>query len=325
MDPNVGKWCLIYILGGAGFLFWKPTWEQTCFILVGMYAGLSLLWSPVPLQGFLYLINILACLGCFIFFQRFDVPVEPVVLAAIIASLIVPLGGFGNENWQAEFLLLCVPFLVSKRCAVLLVCIVSILILNPSDTKWAVLLLAVGWGIVWLWKRKQFGLALITVLIPGNVVLWRWETISFSILERLELWINTLRVWWEAPIFGNGLGSFDYLYPKFQEFHTQFFGDTLLRDASMIAGQSHNEFVQVLSALGIVGLGLCLSLLLLVRRDDAQARWCLAIAGVIACVGFPLQTPATALVIVYALARLVPSTVVSEPFSFGVFRYRVFG
>jgi O-antigen ligase len=302
MDPNVLKWCVVYGLGAGGFLVWRWERHHAWALLLAGYAGLSLIWSPDRHEAAYQLINVVALLGCYLLSRRWLLPVHVLALGAIGLSFVDLHGGFGNVNWQTEFLLLCLPFIVglSLYRIGLVLAVLGLLLWLGSDVKWAVAGLGAGW-LIWhlVFRVRQYGFALVVFLVPLNAMLWRWEAIVNSLKERAELWFNTLRLWWEAPLFGNGLGSFDYLYPRFQEFHTRFFEGTLLREVTMSAGQAHNEFLQILAALGLVGLaGFILVGYGLFRNLTGTGKWVLAIGCVVGFFGFPLQIPGTALLLV---------------------------
>jgi len=60
---------------------------------------------------------------------------------------------------------------------------------------------------------------------------------------RTTLWKDTLKIFYDYPIFGSGLDTFKTLYPKYSSLNTTY----------SKANYAHNEYFQMLSDTGIVG------------------------------------------------------------------------
>ncbi len=73
--------------------------------------------------------------------------------------------------------------------------------------------------------------------------------------SRLDLWADMLPLVPDFPVFGVGLNAFSTAYPPYQTFWP---GEWI--------GEAHNEYLQVLLDLGLVGAGLFAALLFLVFR-----------------------------------------------------------
>lgn len=264
----------------------RPAWLAGG-IAVG-YVSLSLLWGP----GLTQLPFWIACAGIAVFVALSDVDLRPGIAGAMLGAIGLQLhldpnfwGGFGNENFIAEFVIVCMAFLWWPFW---IIGAAYLLFLNGSDIKWVALGGIVVW---WLIQRRAYWLVAFVVLLPVNVLLL-WDaprTVEISVMERAELWWNSLQVWLEAPITGVGLGGFDYWYPLHQEAHLWFRDETILRGAHVIAGAAHNEYLQVLAEFGLIGAALVAWFL-------RELRWNAPIVAVLAIsvVSFPLQTPATA-------------------------------
>jgi hypothetical protein len=133
-------------------------------------------------------------------------------------------------------------------------------------------------------------------------------------------------MWLDSPVWGHGLGSFNVLYPLYQERHIALLpqlGSVFGPDMSYIAGAAHNEYVQILSDYGLIGAVIAGGLVWsLIRRRDSLDRIALAslfVAAVVSLVEFPLQNPATA-----ALAALCAGCLVNSTKSIKVPRFSVF-
>ncbi len=74
----------------------------------------------------------------------------------------------------------------------------------------------------------------------------------------------------QKPILGHGLGSFPMVYPAAQARYFHDHPETRLRPTDSIADHAHNEYLQILIEMGIVGLGLALCALFLFLREGLQ-------------------------------------------------------
>jgi len=101
-----------------------------------------------------------------------------------------------------------------------------------------------------------------SILILGLALLWaawigldavisRFLTSSEDFKLRWEFWVNTFQTFKDFPIFGSGLGTFAWIFPMYRSFHL-----------IGIATHAENDFLQLASEVGIVGIGLLLILFL---------------------------------------------------------------
>lgn len=309
----------------ASFLFW---------------CGLSLAWTPDVREGALQFVNLVSLAIIFAGVQRAKQGLIPwVVSVAAVGALAIyhkwPLfwGGFGNENFMTEFLLIAAPWCLMAPLWLGLPAFLGsaywLLFISQSDTVWAALAAPVAVVFLLLIRRsrrihrpyEKSGLfwAAVLVLVPINAALLSGWATSHELLRalgaRLELTYNTGAMWLTKPITGHGMGSFNYLFPFFQERHLKVFPglDTTLRPMTVFAGAAHDEYIQALSELGTVGfllagavvavVGLNLSRRRIEWIDLVAAASC-SMAATIMLVGFPLHNPYTALLIVFGLGRL---------------------
>src|SRR5579862_1217626 len=116
---------------------------------------------------------------------------------------------------------------------------------------------------------------------------------------RLSIDRDVFRMFRERPLFGWGLGTFPVVYPHFRSFYTNFF-----------VNEAHNDYLQLLSEMGIAGVAVMIWFLaLLFRRVRLKIRnWTSDVSGAmtLACtlgiigilvhsfLDFNLQVPANA-------------------------------
>lgn len=292
---------------------------------------LSLLWSSDPAQGALSLVSVgsLAFLVWGMGTVRNIVPSAVTIAFAGALLLLVlfpgPYGGFGNENWAAEWILIALPYVVlftyrhwKMVYGLHLMCVPAfgigyLVFVNPSNS-W----MLVAWVCLMAYcvkRRWWYATAFATVIPVDAPFLWPalWERLVGSLLPRVEIWINTLAMWFDAPLFGHGMGSFAYQYGRFQETHIDWLPglDTRLHPVSSFIFAAHNEPLQGLAELGLVGVilaGVCLWRIVRFTAEGGvciAARWSLLITAALCLVSFPLQNPATAILIATSLGVLV--------------------
>jgi hypothetical protein len=308
LSATIPRWSALYLFTIYVLIRWAlkgrafKEVEQWTIVLVG-YFGLSLLWSEDWREGFVHFVNA-ACLGVLFIHVRDTKPqigwtMVPICLAAVALAFVFPedTGGFGNRNFITEFLLLALPlsFLAPWSVAIPLAVLVLgyLVFFNGSHIEFLVML---GWfaGLFcFLTNAKRWecfallalGLLAMFILIPAP-----------HFMARYELWLNTLAMWWDNPFLGVGLGGFDAAYHQYREFHVQYLGTyTLLGNAADYAGAAHNDFLQILAELGIVGFALCLGWALCVIKihRGRPETWALLGLAAMCMIGFPLQNPAT--------------------------------
>ncbi len=372
-SPIVPRWIVIYALA-AGCLIWfaRHTLLKRAFnitlseaLIMGLlaYATLTLVWSADWRDGLLTLEAAFALAVVYMGFRRLSLQAQRQIIAVTsVAGFVGALafgwarqglyGGFGNENFQAEWMLIALPFLIwtwgsgrhqlwYMRAAALLITPVAlyfILFVNLSDSKWVALGAVLLLVCYWLWRRFGFMWAGIAFLLPINVaILSGWlgsPGVQKAIAHRLEIGFNTAMMWWEKPWFGHGMGAFNYEYGRFQEAHLQFWPhlDTVLHPAAIFAGATHNEFLQLASETGVIGLAAALAIVGFVIRSSMKARDGLSVAATFALfiglglstIGFPFQNPASVLAFVLAMGIITRSEAVLFPsFSKHVGHYRL--
>ena len=342
---SLPKWLFLFLAAAAltvwaGYQLWLSNVihldrADLALLVFGLYAALSLTWAPDPAGGALQLAGIIAFV-VFVLHARSCTPDQltfPLTLTCIVAMTIILLrsglsaksnGGFGNENYMAEMLLICLPFsglwfqsrqqpdrwiglvLITATLAALVFYNASrIEFLVVPGTMWAAL-------IVWLMSRGQLkmalcitsGIALVSVicLIVLNDRILQFEPIA----ERAEIYVNATLLWLDYPIIGTGIGGFDYLYPEYQQRHLYYLPEIrglTLESPFFFADAAHNEPLQILVETGVVGLLLVLWFIFELVRNTIHTTEktplifacgiAVASFGIIALVNFPLRNPGT--------------------------------
>lgn len=300
------------------------------------FVALSILWAPDKYAAMMVAACLLAlsCLywlfkhaSLFLVTRLLPATLMVSVVTSVALGLFFPqyLGGYGNENFHTEALLLSLPicflwyydnrridrflpglvavvallFLFLWNGGILELAIVPALavffILRNGRLYVSAALVLLG---IFLLAAGYWGLLATDTLLP--------ESIVQSFRPRAELLLNTLLMWWEKPLLGHGAGSFTYSYGAFREAHLDFvpaFKGTVLDASHFYAEAAHNEYAQFLAETGIIGFVLFGAFVILassrmVKSGPIQAS-CplgvgLCITMILAVLVFPLQNPATA-------------------------------
>ena len=310
------------------------------------WQALSLLWSPDPLQGAEQLLHfaVMAAVAVFVSTvprQEVEKLLPHCAAAALLGAMIFNWkwpqlhGGFGNPNFLAEFVIIAIPLTAWDLFApanppspirydllrvAALVWGLWHLVETESNLKFVA---AAVWLAVWAYHmRRAWFVSLLLVLVPVNVaLLMDWVSfkpcgavgadIMCSFQARLEVWANTAVMWSKFPIVGTGLGGFNNWYPLFQEAHRPLLGDrTVMMPVAQFAGAAHNEILQTLAELGLVGLAVAaigLSIVFAGAKTggvNKPAIWTLVLAVVLSMGGFPLHTPSTGIIAACAVGVL---------------------
>jgi O-antigen ligase len=185
------------------------------------------------------------------------------------------------------------------------------LIVSASRAGMLSLLLSLSLSLLLFYDfRKEKKLLKKSILILGLALVWAgWMGTSalvsrfFSVSEDFKLrwviWGNTLQIFKDFPLFGSGLGTFAQIFPMYRSFH--FRG---------LVTHAENDFLQLASEVGLVGLGLLAILFLFlffkggrrIRSETSPQRYIGigALTGILALMFYSLveknlQVPANAL------------------------------
>lgn len=237
--------------------------------------------------------------------------------------------GFWLENFVTEFLMVAAPLMLIYMAggwksrtfcvSVLLAAWITALCVR-GFLEWPVFAVSLGLIVIMAWKIPKWKGALILAggAIVIGVVTWNLSPeIQSSFAVRFQLWINSLYLIADAPIFGHGLASFSGLIDGYQNAHLAIWPSLMdqLSMQGMFAGAAHNEFLQLWAEFGVVGVVLAVFVareaLLSTVPPGWQSRWFVmgaywSLMSVIALsmLGFPLQQPAPALLAAVSLGIL---------------------
>lgn len=150
-------------------------------------------------------------------------------------------------------------------------------------------------GFAALWTRDKFW-ALMTFLGAALcvAVIWSYRNNGMETMEeRIGVWQDMLP---HLSILGHGLGSFITEFPAYQQ-HSATLGYRY--------ENPHNDFLQIVYELGVVGFVLVLVLARRMAQVKRGPEWyCLLVFLVEGCFGFPLYEPVTGGLAAFCAGRL---------------------
>ena len=332
-NPEIPRWAALHVFAALALLVCWRGFELPKGALWGLglfvWAGLSLLWSVDWRGGAVELTHGLSLLAVFLVAacggrSRIEMLARcwapSIVTGAAILCFAFPqwFGGFGNENFVVEFFAIALPFLILARGRALIVAatvsgLAGLWFIGstPSNLKWLLLASFGLAGLVFLyrcgfrWAAWIIGVAAVAGGLATGVI---GPNMMGSVSARFEIAFNTLAMWLDSPLWGHGLGSFNVVYPNYQERHFAVFpqmGTVFGADMSYYAGAAHNEYAQVLADYGLIGFflagGLVWSLARIPRdRLDIAALGSLFVVAAFSLVEFPLQNPQTGIIAAFA-------------------------
>lgn len=331
LDTLEPRWAVLMALGAFGIIsvtgLPRRSWP---FLLLLAYAALSISWTSDPGEGAIWLARMTAVFGVFLLFNRVSLKWLPdaAIVANIAALCMLPVwpiswGGFGNQNWIAEWVILTAPFCCLRwyGIPVALAATFYMIFGNSTFSEFAGLM---AFLLLFLMRRGWWPVAVlivggafaIVILEPG----WLGRDLMMSFKDRFELLINTSALWFEAPVFGHGLGSFNYEYPHLQEHHISALPGIFdvpwpehksrLALPGVFAGAAHNEVLQCLVELGIVGTLLAAAAILRLYLPSRRSSGRLTTASLYSfhafaaysLIAFPMQNPQSVLFFALGLA-----------------------
>ena len=316
------RWLVLYA-GLAMLLGWFtfrrfPSFDTIDWLVLALllYAAESLLWSEDWRNGVWGLQNAAVAACVFIMVRRLPVVLEAVpdgalaVLALAVALFWVfpaQMGGFGNENFLAEHILILIPLATGTRWrgVAIIIAVVAVVSLLATDSRLPYLAFAAAVSAALILRWPLWGA---TALVVGAPLLIAVTWTSWR--ARFEIWFNSLYVIYEAPLFGHGLGGFQAAYEPFREKHFSWMGDyTVTATPSKIVGAAHNEIIHFGVTLGLSGVVLAAALAWLIIRNCKRgecASWALLMVAVFSMIEFPLHNPWTLVTAMLAAARCAP-------------------
>ena len=193
-------------------------------------------------------------------------------------------GTFINRNYFAGYLLMVIPLslgylfsregfqrtrftgwrnrlssLDGKSALIAFGVVVMVLALLFSASRMGIMSLLLSFSLIsFLFRNpgRERSSSKTAVLIFSLAVLWaawigldavisRFFTVSEGFQERWRIWADTFRIFKDFPLLGSGLGTFTQIFPSYRSFYIR-----------GVVTHAENDFLQLLSEVGLVGMGL---------------------------------------------------------------------
>ncbi|HRY29978.1 MAG TPA: tetratricopeptide repeat protein [Elusimicrobiota bacterium] len=189
------------------------------------------------------------------------------------------MGSFGNPIFFGAYLAVSIPLLWAlcretkgrERIfwSVSLGLALAALYLTRTRAAWIGLAVGLGSAVFLSWKRKKYAAVVLLFLVAaGGLFVSRTKSVWLRDQAHLLIWRDTLKLWLAHPAAGVGPGEFHIHFPSVA-------GPDLKAKwppNQFIVNYAHNEFLQVLSETGVLGLGLWLGLFALFYRPFFSRR-----------------------------------------------------
>jgi hypothetical protein len=319
------KWAALSCLAPALLLWRDRPFPFTRAHLFGgiliLWAALSVAWSEAPLyslNGLWQTVTLPAvcfCLGSqtpqlrpLFIGAGLGMVVSSAVSVGQLAGWVdwqtinIPSGLFLNKNFMAEAAALVLIWLVAERVWWLVLLVIPAIAL--TDARGA--LLALGMGLLLLFLRRPS--LPVGGLLAGTVGLFVHAMLTHgpaTMAERVDIWGDAAD---GITVIGNGIGSFGAGAHKLQP--------------DGIPLHAHNEALELVWDLGLVGLGLAVLFVRELFGPLNSTRLVLVAAAVEACFAFPLHLPVTLALAAVAAGHAVRDRAVVRD---GTYRRRNFG
>lgn len=328
-------WAVMWLV--APFLLLKCKINVTIIHILGLlflsYAALTLLWAP---HGLLELMQMLALASVFVWgYSLKDLRSVTIGLSIGLAisstiaimqylkidlPIVTALGGkpaglFINSNIYAEVSgMILVLILINKLYWYIPVTFVGLTVTSRAVS------IALGFSLaMFVWSKSKLLSVFIIIsswliaLKLSDAVVYGGGKIADTLADGVSANVSSLNVrlhmWYDMlvgfKIFGNGIGSFVYLFPEYNKH---------LDTSVTLAEYAHNDLLQLIFELGIGAIPLVLIATILLKVND-EYRNALTYFIIIGCFGFPLHIPATGFMVALVAAQLAKH-VTSSRFAF---------
>src|SRR5271157_2764503 len=241
-----------------------------------------------------------------------------------------PFGPFVNRNHFAGWMCMVAPLSfglglmsrsTSRRIRYIFFAVVMALTIFFSLSRGGVISFLVGTVIlasIALWRapsRKSLipilsfvvALFIYLVYLGMSPIIERFAQSGISSNERLLVWSASLTAFRGFPVFGTGLGTFQHIFPMYKP-----------DGIAMFYQHAHNDYIEILVELGIIGALLTLVFLGFVGKHVLSVAWTrrdrylkaafvasLASMGVFSLFDFNLHIPSNAILLSFVLGLAV--------------------
>ena len=266
-----------------------------------LWGALSLAWSDNVNGGMQAVVIALACLilafhlkscGEARLYRAMAIAIAAGIPLALATNLWLPraaFSGYGNSGYVAEAFVAALPFLWVLWCGgggpaklgavgAGALALGYLALYTPSAIELLVLgVFAAIASIAAAFRRRRWlgWAALAGWLLAASLVAYAgWDALQLTrrLLLRAELWVNVAIMIAAKPFFGHGLGSYIETFPLYKEAHGDWLPwiDLAYESYATESEAAHNEPLQLLAELGLVGLAGFVALVATILRGSAK-------------------------------------------------------
>lgn len=239
-------------------------------------------------------------------------------------------GGFGNENFGAEFMVLNLGVLIAFRglrsmqmawvqwFVIAASALYLLFFARPNLQYLGFIFGAIHFFVLWRPKitlPATFVAGLCVLVSVGWLVATQTVSVSSGVHERLQIWGNTFGMVGERPLLGTGAGGYFYHYANHIGSYVSFFpflGPSQVSNLTSQTNTAENDLLHLVAEAGALGAVLAFVLLVVTywtafrSPRSVSARYALPLSIIIgvSLVSFPFQNAATLLVAAMMLGAM---------------------
>ncbi|MFC2048776.1 O-antigen ligase family protein [Elusimicrobiota bacterium] len=176
----------------------------------------------------------------------------------------LPYATLGNRNYVADYLMLCLPFIVSgierkRKLNIVLIVPVLLTLFLCGSGRTIVAMIAVFFIMSYFRKgvlRYTYLTIVIMILLGGLLIInVRGQTvIKTHVMPRFLIWKVTKDIIKDKPLLGTGIGTFEYYYPEFQKKYFRSNTDSRYKKYAQSPQRANNSYLHLISEQGVLGL-----------------------------------------------------------------------
>lgn len=289
-------WTRKFKIKGIDGLNFTVSKTLIAYILFLAWAGLSIFWATNKYEAVVIFTHWSVC-GLFLFcIQNMNIDKRVVFLILVFTAWIVVLIGLGQHFFRLDWVLqssppastfanknltngyilmtmpLCVAFMVStyqckkwvsfvKLSLIMATTLTYIGIANRKTAVAVIPIIGTYYLVKYLRRLDYSMIAILTVglFVAGYLYLNPAFFQEGSLSHRVQIWQHTGEIIKSHPIVGVGAGNFKVYYDKYA-------------DLRMNTDEAHNDYVQMLCELGIVGIYLAFLVIVYAFRGAFKKR-----------------------------------------------------
>lgn len=266
------------------------------FLIYSIYSIFTIIWSISPAAGYFQAGLLTISLVFYMLFRLLDLSAHMhwirnslLILGGILSAMIIYqyiaktiynegnlydiIGLSGHKNLVSSFLFILIGLTTyyirvngmnTFSLVIVFMQIICLALLKTRAVYAALLFISVSYLIHWLFSKRAVFLSIVRSAVSASIILLISGTILYfsfkpkiqgTEAERLFVWIKTIELIKDHPILGAGLGNWKIVFPSHNVE-----GSYRIQSQNVIFTRAHNDYLEVWTETGVLGLTLYLSI-----------------------------------------------------------------